>query len=179
MKLKERVFSITVSLVLLFAVASAAQDKHPSQTKAPMPGMDMAMMQSPHHKLMTAYIASMSAFASAIKEQAMKSEALDVEAARATVAELRHNLNAMEALHQKHMQMMPAEKQAKMQSMMQNMDKHRGMLKEHVTALETAVQADKPDINQVQTHATALVNELEQISKMHGGKSKKMTSTKM
>ncbi len=136
-------------------------------------------MESPHHKLMMAYVASMSAFASSLKEQAMKPQSLDVEAARATVAELRHNLDAMEALHQKHMQMMTPEMQTKMQTMMQDMTKNEGMLKEHVTALETAVRAEKPDATQLQTHATALLNQLEQMSKMHGGKTKKMTSTKM
>ena len=179
MNFRQWVFSITFSLLLLFPVTAAAQHKHGSQTKPASPGMDMAMMQSPHHKLMMAYVASMSAFASALNEQAMKSQTLDAEAARATVAELRHNLDAMEALHQKHMQMMTAEMQTKMQTMMQDMDKNREMLKEHVTALETAVQAEKPDATQVRTHTTALVNQLQRMSKMHGSKSKKTTSMKM
>ena len=179
MNFKQRVFSISFSLLLLFPVAAAAQQKDGSQTKPASPGMDTAMMQSPHHKLMMAYVASMSAFASALNEQAMKSQTLDAEAARATVAELRHDLDAMEALHQKHMQMMPAEMQTKMQTMMQDMDKSREMFKEHVTALESAVQAEKPDATQVRTHATALVNQLQQMSKMHDSKPKKMTSMKM
>ena len=141
--------------------------------------MDMAMMESPHHKLMRAYFASMSAFASSLNEQAMKPQSLDVEAARATVAELRHNLDAMEALHQKYLQMMTPEMQTKMQTMMQDMTKNEGMLKEHVAALETAVQTEKPDATQIRTHATALLSQLEQMSKMHGGKTKKKTSTKM
>jgi hypothetical protein len=45
--------------------------------------------------------------------------------------------------------------------------------KEHVTALETAVQAEKPDTTQLRTHATALLNQLEQMSKMHGSKPRK------
>jgi glutamate racemase len=179
MNFQQRVFSITFSLLLLFPVIGTAQHKRASQTKPASPGMDMAMMQSPHHKLMMAYLASMTAFASALNEQAMKSQTLDAEAARATVAELRHNLDAMEALHQKHMQMMTPEMQTKMQTMMQDMDKSREMVKEHVTALETAVQAEKPDAAQVRTHATALVNQLQQMSKMHDGKPKKMMSMKM
>lgn len=170
MKLKEMMFSITISLVLLLPVPAAAQHKHGDQTKPGTPGMEMAMMDSPHHKLMMAYVASMSAFASSLNEQAMKPQSLDVEAARATVAELRHNLDAMEALHQKHMQMMTPEMQTKMQTMMQDMTKNERMLKEHVTALETAVQTEKPDATQIRTHATALLNQLEQMSKMHGSK---------
>jgi hypothetical protein len=172
MKFKEIVFSITISLLLLLPATSAAQHKPGDQTKPAAQGMDMSMMDSSHHKLMMAYVASMSAFASSLNEQAMKPQSLDVEAARATVAELRHNLDAMEALHQKHMQMMTPEMQTKMQTMMQDMAKNEGMLKEHVTALETAVQVEKPDATQIRTHATALVNQLEQMSKMHG---KKMT----
>lgn len=170
MNYKQSVFSIIVGLLLLLPVTSAAQHQQAGQTK---PGMDAAMMESPQHHLMMAYVASMSAFASALNEQAGKVQTFDVEAARASVAELRHNLDAMEALHQKHMQMMKPEMQAKMQTMMQNMDKHRAMVKEHVTALETAVQADKLDVTQVRTHATALVNELQQVSKMHDSKPKK------
>ena len=178
MKLKQMVFSTTVSLLLLLPVTAAAQHTHGGQTKPAAQGMDMAMMESPHHKLMIAYVASMSAFASSLNEQAMKPQSLDVEAARATVAELRHNLDAMEALHQKHMQMMTPEMQTKMQTMMQEMTKTQEMLKEHVTALEAAVRLEKPDATQIRTHATALLNELEKISKMHSGKTK-MTSTKM
>lgn len=170
MNYKESVFSIIVGLLLLLPVTSAAQHKHPTQTK---PGMDAAMMESPHHHLMMAYVTSMSAFASALNEQAGKTQTFDAETARASVAELRHNLDAMEALHQKHMQMMTPEMQTKMQTMMQNMDKHRATVKEHVTALEAAVQADKPDVTQVRTHATALVKELQQVSTMHGSKPKK------
>ena len=179
MNYKESVSSITICLLLLFPVASAAQHKHSGQTKPASPGMDAAMMQSPHHKLMMAYVESMSAFASALNEQASKTQALDTEAARATVAEIRHNLDAMEALHDKHMQMMTSEMQTKMQTMMQDMDKSRAMLKEHVTALEAAVQADKPDVTKIRTHATALVNQLQEMSKMHAGKPKKTTSMKM
>lgn len=179
MRLKKMVFLTAISLLLLLAVTSAAQHKHGGQTKPAAPGMDMAMTESPQHKLMMAYVASMSAFASSLNEQAMKPESLDVEAARATVAELRHNLDAMEALHQKHMQKMTPEMHTKMQTMMQDMNKNQGMVKEHVAALETAVQAEKPDATQVRTHATALLNQLEQMSKMHGSKTKKMTNMKM
>ena len=179
MNYKEIIFSITICLLLLLPVASAAQHKHSSQTKPASSGMDAAMMQSSHHKLMMAYVESMSAFASALNEQASKTQALDTETARASVAELRHNLDAIEALHEKHMQMMNAEMQTKMQMMMQDMVESRAMLKEHVTALEAAVQADKPDASQVRTHATALLNQLQQMSQMHAGKPKKTMSMKM
>lgn len=89
---------------------------------------------------------------------------LDVEFARATVAELRHSLDAIESLHQKHMGTMSAEVQSKMQMMMEKMDKDRSMLKDQVAALETDVQADKPDSKQVAAHVNALLKQLGMMS---------------
>ena len=174
MKVNTRALLSAIAMMLVLSIPSAAfgQHKHGGQKKAGMSGMkmDMAkMMQSPHHKLMMAYMKSMSAFATTLRDQAMKPEAMDVEVARATVAELRHNLDAMEALHQKHMQSMSAEMQSKMKTMMEKMDKNGAKLKDQVTALETVVQADKPDSAQVTAHANALLKHLGMMSKMHGG----------
>ena len=103
-----------IMLVLLIPSAAWAQHKHtPSgPKKSGMAGMsaEMAkMMKSPHHLLMMAHMKSMSEFARTLRDQAVKPEALDVEFARAAVAELRHCLDAMEAIHQKHMETMTAE----------------------------------------------------------------------
>ncbi len=91
--------ALAIMLVLSIPSVSLAQHKHGGQKKAGMPGMKMdmpmmmkMMMKSPHHKLMTAYMKSMSAFATSLRDQAMKPD-LDVEVARATVAELRHDLD--------------------------------------------------------------------------------------
>ena len=92
------------------------------------------MMKSPHHMLMTAHMKSMSEFARTLRDQAVKPEALDVEFARAAVAELRHNLDAMEAIHQKHMDTMSADMKAKMQMMMEKMEKKGAMPKDLVSA---------------------------------------------
>ncbi len=153
-------------VILLTSSGTSAQHKHgqSGQKKAGMAGMKSEMskmMQSPHHKLMLAYMRSMGEFARTLRDQAVKPNALDVEFARGTVAEIRHDLDAMEALHQKHMQMMSAEMQAKMQKMMEQMDKNRSKLKDQVGALETDVQADKPDSKQVAADANTLLKHLE------------------
>jgi hypothetical protein len=163
------------AIMLALAIPSAAwaQHKHSQsgEKKAGMPGMraEMSMMKSPHHMLMMAHMKSMSEFAHALRDQAVKPEALDVDFARAAVGELRHNLDAMEAIHQKHMQAMSAEMQTKMQKMMEQMDKDRSMLKDQVSALEADVQAGKPDSKQVASHASALLKHLEMMSLMSGG----------
>ena len=163
-----------IMLVLVIPSAAWAQHKHTQSgpKKAGMPGMSAEMskmMKSPHHTLMMAHMKSMSEFAKALRDQAIKPEALDVEFARAAVSELRHNLDAMEAIHQKHMQAMSAEMKSKMQMMMEKMEKDRSMLKDQVSALETDVQADKPDSKEVAAHTNALLKHFGMMSKMHGG----------
>ncbi|MDQ5847114.1 MAG: hypothetical protein M3539_17645 [Acidobacteriota bacterium] len=163
-----------IMLILLIPAAAWAQHKH-TQSGPKKPGMagmktEMAkMMQSPHHLLMTAHMKSMSEFARALRDQAVKPEALDVEFARAAVAELRHNLDAMEAIHQKHMETMSAEMKSKMKMMMETMEKDRSMVKDQVSALETDVLADTPDSKQVAAHANALLKHFGMMAKMHGG----------
>jgi len=176
-----------IMLVLVIPSAAWAQHKHTQSTqkKSGMPGMSAEMskmMKSPHHMLMTAHMKSMSEFARTLRDQAVKPEALDVEFARAAVAELRHNLDAMEAIHQKHMETMSAEMKSKMQMMMEKMDKDRLMVKDQVSALETDVQANTPDSKQVAAHANALLKHFGMMSKMHGGSKagkKKMGMKKM
>jgi len=177
-----------IMLVLTIPGAAWAQHKH-TQGAPKKPGMagmksEMSkMMKSPHHMLMTAHMKSMSAFATALRDQAVKPEALDVEFARAAVVELRHNLDAMEAIHQKHMQAMSAEMQAKMKMMMEKMDKERSMVKDQVGALEADVQADKADSKQVAAHADALLKHFGMMAKMDGqskaGKKKMAMKKKM
>ena len=178
MKMNTRALLSTLAIMLVLSIPSVswAKHKHGGQKKAGMPGMKMdmpmmmkMMMKSPHHKLMTAYMKSMTGFATSLRDQAMKPNAIDVEVARATVAELRHDLDAMEALHQKHMQSMSADMQAKMKMMMEKMEKKGAAIKDQVSALENDVQADKPDSAQVAAHANALLKHLGMMSKMHGG----------
>jgi len=198
MRLNTRALLSATAIMLILAIPSAAwaQHKHTQsgQKKSGMAGMKTEMskmMKSPHHMLMTAHLKTMSEFARTLRNQAVKPEALDVDFARAAVAEVRHNLDAIEAIHQKHMESMGAEMKAKMeamsaemkskmQMMMEKMDKDRAKLKGEVSALETDVQADKPDSKQVATHANALLKHLGMMSKMHGGSkvSKKMAMKK-
>lgn len=187
MRMNPRALLSATAIMLILVIPSAAwaQHKHPQggQKKPGMAAMkaEMAkMMKSPHHMLMKTHLKTMSEFARILRDQAVKPEALDVEFARATVAELRHNLDAIEAIDEKHMQAMSAEMKAKMeamsadmkakmQMMMEKMDKDRATLKDQVGALETDVQADKPDSKKVTADSNALLKHLGMMSKMNGG----------
>lgn len=173
---------ITTTVILLTSTATPAQHKHEQsgQKKSGMTDMKSqmaSMMQSPHHQLMMAYMRTMTEFAKTLRDQAVKPAPLDGEFARAIVAELRHNLDATETLHQKHIAMMSAEMRSKMQAMMEKMDKDRTMVKDHVTALETVVKADHPDSKQVAAHANALLKQLGMMASMSGHKSPKEKTT--
>ena len=174
-----------IILVLLIPTAAWAQHKHTQSAKmkpgtAGMKSEMSQMMKSPHHLLMTAHMKSMSGFAGTLRDQALKPTALDVEFARAVVAELRHNLDAMEAIHQKHMQAMSAEMKSKMQMMMEKMGKERAMVKDQVIALETDVQSNTPNSKQVAAHTNALLKHFAMMSQKHGGKTgKKKMEMKM
>ena len=177
MKVNIRALLSTTAIMLVLLIPTAAlgqhKHKHNAPEKAGMKSEMAMMMKSPHHLLMTAHMKSMAEFARALRNQAMKPEALDVEFARAAVAELRHNLDAMEAIHQKHMDTMSAEMKAKMQMMMEKMEKKGAMVKDQVSALETDVQADTPDSKQVVMHTNALLKHFGMMSKMHGGTKRK------
>lgn len=158
---------LTVAMLVGSALGIMAQGKMDKMKGKPM---DMAkMMKAPDHMLMMAHMKSMSEFAKALHHQAMMPKALDVEFARAAVAELRHDLDAMDAIHQKHMQTMSAEMKSKMKMMIEKMGKSQASMKEHVMELETAVQADQPDSKQVVMHTSALLKHFGMMSKMHGG----------
>ena len=177
MKKQISVIWMVVLAVLLGVGGIAAQDAKKMKSGS----MNMAEMKnSPHHKLMMAHMKSMSEFAKALHDQAVKPTALDVEFARSSVAELRHNLDAMEAIHQKHMATMSDEMKAKMKMMMDKMEKGQATTKEHVGELEAAVRSNQPDAKQVARHAGALLKHFAMMSKMHDAKTagKKMTMKK-
>jgi hypothetical protein len=167
MKKQILVTLIVSALFLLCAGGIAAQGHRQHKKMGAGMSMDMsAMKSSPHHKLMMAYMRDMSQFARMLRDEALTPKGPDAESARMAVAELRHDLDAMESIHQKHMDAMDPAMKEKMISMMEKMDKGQAMLKEHVVALEAAVQADQPDAKEVAMHANDLVKHFGMMSGM-------------
>jgi hypothetical protein len=165
---KQILVTLMVSVVFLLGAGGIAAQGH-KQHKKMAGGMSMdmtAMKNSPHHKLMMAYMRDMSQFARMLRDQALTPKGPDAEFARAAVGELRHDLDAMESIHQKHMEAMDPAMKEKIAMMMDKMDKGQAMVKEHVTALETAVQADQPDAKEVAMHANDLVKHFGMMSGM-------------
>lgn len=180
MKTKKHLFTsvLTVAMLVAGALGIDAQSQMGKMQDKPM---DMSkMMKAPHHLLIMAHMKSMSEFTKTLHQQATMPMALDVEFSRAAVAELRHDFDAIAAIHQKHMESMSpemkskmdamsVEMKAKMKMMMEKMDKERSLINDQVRALETDVQANIPDAKQVAMHTTALLKHLDMMSKMHDG----------
>ena len=167
---KQMLVISTAIIVVLFCVGGIA-----AQGAKKMGGdakMMAEMKKSPHHKLMMAYMTTMSHFSKMLCDQALTPMGPDAEFARATVAELRHDLDSMEALKKKHMDAMSPEMMAKMKTMMEKMDKGQAMVREHVAALEAAVKTDKPDAKVVAMHSNDLVKHFAMMMKP-GPKAKK------
>jgi len=153
---------IVLVLALVLAVLLGVGGTAAQGTKTMQGGMskDMAAMKNdPHHKLMMAYMKGMADFARLLRDQALTPKGPDAEMSRAAVAQLRHDFDAMEVIREKHMDTMTPEMKTKMKTMMDKMVKGQAMVKEHVVALETAVQADSPDAKQVAMHANDLVKQ--------------------
>lgn len=188
MKTKAYTTIVAVIALILFAVSALAQTEHQHDAKKPSPStqvkkpmqhdmskMDMAsMMNEPHHGLAMAYMQNIGTFAKTLHHQAQGSGPLNVKFARAAVAEIRRSLDQTEEHHAEHMKMMSEEMRSHMAAMMKDMEMHRSMLKDAVSALEKDVKADQPDSKQVAADSANVLKHLDEMSKMHADKKMKM-----
>jgi hypothetical protein len=152
-----------IALMLFSAVGALAQTEPIHGSK-----MDMSsMMNEPHHALAMAYMQNIGTFAKALHNQAEGSSPLSAKFASAAVAEMRRSLDQMEEHHGEHMKMMSDEMRSHMTAMMKDMEMHRSMLKDAVSALEKDVRADQLDSKQVATDSANVLKHLDDMSKMH------------
>lgn len=159
---------MALSLGSFGAMATAAEHKGHS-------AMSMEMAHEPHHVLAMAYHRNLATFAKALHEQTAGASSVNLEFARAAVAEMRRSFDQMKQHHQACMQAMSAEMQAKMKGKMEQMEPHRNQLNDQLVALEHEVQSTTPDPKKVTTLASDVLTHAEAMSKMHhGGRGKKM-----
>lgn len=150
-------------LVMLLCVGIAAQDS--KKMKKEMMMHMMAMHKSPHHTVMMAYRHNVLMFAKTLRDMAKGGKLEDVELARKAFAEIKRSMEKMDDMHQSHMSKMSAEMSEMMKPMMEKMQAEKAIVKEHILALEKALQADAPDALEVEKHAAALVLQLEKMDK--------------
>ncbi len=155
------VISMVVLAVLLSVGGVAAQD----DKKMKMDGMDMmAMMQKgAHHKMMMAHRQNVLTFAKTLRDMAKDGKLEDVELARNAFAEIKRSAEKMEGIQKDHMSKMDPKMMEKMKPMMEKMQAEKAAMKEHILALEKALQANAPDAKELEKHAAALVEQLEKM----------------
>jgi hypothetical protein len=156
-------------LVLLMSGATAtgmAQTPSPPPGKMPqhqenmpgMPGMS-GMMGGPHHVLAMAYRDNLATFARALQGQVAPLKTVNLDLARPAVAEMRRSFDQMQQHHQAQMTMMGDSTKPAMSGTMQYMKTHLTALSEHLTALESEVNASTPDPKKVSEHTTEILKQ--------------------
>lgn len=157
-----------LSLGAFGAIATAAEHRGHST-------MCMEMAHEPHHVLAMGYHHNLATFAKALHEQTAGGKSVNLEFARAAVAEMRRSFDLMKQQHQQCMQTMSAEMQAKMKGKMEQMEAHEKQLNDQLTALEQEVQLPVPDPKKVSTLASSVLTHLDGMSHgCHGSPGKKM-----
>ena len=162
-------------LALLISGATTtgmAQTAPPSPAKMPqhqegMQGMS-GMMEGPHHVLAMAYRDNLATFARALRAQVSQSKSVNLDLARPAVAEMRRSFDQMKQHHQAQMTMMGDQPKPAMAGTMQQMDTHLAALNEHLTALESEVNASTPDPKKVSEHTTEILKQCAGMSAMSG-----------
>ncbi|MDP9263451.1 MAG: hypothetical protein M3O85_03915 [Acidobacteriota bacterium] len=192
-KLSYRVTLATIAVTILMVSGAAAisqqehsgmpQSSQPSQGTMPQHEqgmMDMsAMMQEPHHVLAMAYKDNLVNFAKALDHEASQTKPINLEFARAAVAEMKRSFDQMQQHHQAHMKTMDDTMKAKMADMMKQMDAHHSAIQEHLDALDKEVHASAPDATSISKHVAELLAHFDSMAKMHGGaKDHKMAGPK-
>ena len=166
-------------LALLMSGATAAMAQVPTPPPAKMPqhqdsmkGMQgmSDMMEGPHHVLAMAYMDNLATFARALDTQVTKSKTVNLDLARPAVAEMRRSFDQMKQHHQAQMMtMMGDQKKPPMsEEMMKKMETHLTALGNHLTALESEVNASTPDPKKVAEHTTEILKQCDGMSAMPG-----------
>jgi hypothetical protein len=164
-----------IALMLFSAMCTLAQTEHQQGAQKPLQGdmskMDMSsIMNEPHHALAMAYMQNLGTFAKTLLTQTEGSSPMDAKFARAAVAEMKRSLDQMDEHHGEHMKTMSAEMRSHMAAMMKDMETHRTMLKDAVSALEKDVRADHPDSKQIAADSDKILKHLDEMSKMQNNK---------
>ncbi len=143
-------------------------DRHRAGMKG-MEGMQgmKGMMEGPHQVLAMAYRDNLVTFAHTIARKGGETPAVNLDVARPAVAEMRRSYDQIQQHHQAHMAMMTDAAKGSMAETMEHMTKHLAALGQHLTALESELNAATPDPKDVAEHTREILKECDGMSTMH------------
>ena len=159
-------------LVSSAATTGTAQGTMPMSTKMPMHQEGMksmpGMMDGPHHVLAMAYRDNLTTFARALQGQVTKSKSVNLDLARPAAAEMRRSFDQMKEHHQAQVSMMGDHPSPAMMDTKQHMETHLTAVNEHLTELETELNATAPDPKKVAEHTSMILKHCAGMSEMSG-----------
>lgn len=124
-----------------------------------MPGSGMSgRIAGPHQVLAMAYRDNIATFGRALRGQLAASPTVNLDLARPTVAEMRRSFGQMKEHHQAQMMGMDNPKPA-MAEPMQHMEAHLTAVGEHLTALESELNAATPSPARASEHTAMILKE--------------------
>lgn len=127
--------------------------------------MDMATMHNgPHQMMMMAYRQNVKTFAKTLRDMSTGGKLADLAMARDAFAQMRQGMEKMQEIRKSHLSMMSPDMREKMKPMMEKMQADQAVVKEHMMALDKALQADAPDASAVERESAALVSQFEKMS---------------
>ncbi|MCI0489411.1 MAG: hypothetical protein L0229_22690 [Blastocatellia bacterium] len=135
-----------------------------------MAKMDMSyMMNEPHHVMARAYRQNIETFAITLRDQAQAGRPLSADFARAAVAEINRSFDKLEDHHQEHLKTMSADMRSRMAAMIKEMDMRHSKLEAAIAVLEKDVQGYTLNSEKIATDSAAIIQHLDEMSKMHNG----------
>jgi hypothetical protein len=162
-KMKKQIFVISALIVAVLLSAGGVFAQQDKMMKKEGMNMMAEMQKDAHHSLMMAHRQSVLTFAKTLREMAQGGKLEDAGLARNAFAEIKRGVEKMEEIHQSHLNKLSAEMREKMKPMMEKMQTEQAALREHLLALEKALQANAPDAREVEKHAAALVAQFEKM----------------
>jgi len=127
----------------------------------------MDMVGGPHQVLAMAYRDNLVTFARALRGHGGDKTPVNLDVARPAVLEMRRSYNQIVQHHSAQAALMTGHMDSSMTSKKAHMEGHLSSLGEHLTALESAVNAATPDPKSVSAHTAEILKECAGMSSMH------------
>lgn len=124
--------------------------------------------EGPHHLLAMAYRDNLTTFAKAIRQDANRTKAVNLDLARPALAEMKRSLEQMKQHHDAQLATMGNQSNPSMSEMKQRAETHVAAIGHHLAALESELNTRAPSSKAVAEYATEILKECAGMSAMHG-----------
>jgi hypothetical protein len=174
-----------LALLVMSAATSQAQTEHQQEggdkktaiapIKKGQKFLDQEMVKlevssrtnEPHFVMAMAYLQTIASFAKTLQDQAAGDRQLSADFARAAVDEIIRSLDKAKDHRQEHLKTMSPDIRVRLAAMIKAMDLQHAKLKDAVDVLDKDVRNYTLDAKQIATDSTAILKQLDALSKMN------------